>query len=334
MIDFRLRFDLGAVGHWADRYMDQQSPKEREAERELVEELSPAVQDCGYYDKRALEQFAHWKSPRIVHHIEKNGTQFVQEITRLALLSTNERVRIEVPTVLCGVLYPMSSVLLHFAFPDRYPILDFRALWSLGVVSSKHDFQLWNDYACCCRGLARSAGVSLRTLDRALWQFSNEHQDKANEPPANRPLPAPWDAPAVSEGMELAFASERTWRDRMWLRPNATLGEFDDSSGYALTIDGYEYAVKVWGLGDPTDGSGADRILSHESNSGEWAGPFEDLRCCLFFLQRGIKWSEASASADDWRRKFERCHAAVCNAWEREAPDHLEEVRSAAESRA
>ena len=85
MIDFRLRFDLDAVGHWADRYTDQQGPKERESERELVEELAPAVRDCGYYDKRALEQFAHWKSPRIVHQIEKNGMQFVQEISRLAL---------------------------------------------------------------------------------------------------------------------------------------------------------------------------------------------------------------------------------------------------------
>jgi hypothetical protein len=34
--------------------------------------------------------------------------------------------------VLRGVQAPTASVLLHFAFPDRYPIIDWRALESLG----------------------------------------------------------------------------------------------------------------------------------------------------------------------------------------------------------
>ena len=71
----------------------------------------------------------------------------------------------------------MASVILHFRFDNTYPILDFRALWSLGIEErNKYDFELWWAYVLCCRKLARRAGVSMRTLDRALWQYSKENQ--------------------------------------------------------------------------------------------------------------------------------------------------------------
>jgi hypothetical protein len=34
--------------------------------------------------------------------------------------------------------------------------------------------------------LAEQAGLSLRTLDRALWQYSKEHQKRTHAPPAHR----------------------------------------------------------------------------------------------------------------------------------------------------
>lgn len=39
--------------------------------------------------------------------------------------------RIEVLTVVCGVSWPVASTILHYCVSDDYPILDFRALWSL-----------------------------------------------------------------------------------------------------------------------------------------------------------------------------------------------------------
>lgn len=73
--------------------------------------------------------------------------------------------------------WPTASVLLHFGARDPYPILDFRALWSLGVKApTSYDFELWWEYTCCCRKLARKSGVSMRILDRALWQFSKSNQ--------------------------------------------------------------------------------------------------------------------------------------------------------------
>jgi hypothetical protein len=60
-------------------------------------------------------------------------------------------------------------------FPDDYPILDVRALESLGVKPrSQYPVSFWLEYLSACRGLARRHGVSIRTLDKALWQHSKE----------------------------------------------------------------------------------------------------------------------------------------------------------------
>jgi hypothetical protein len=74
-----------------------------------------------------------------------------------------------------GVGIPTASTLLHFAFPDDYPILDVRALQSLGQKGrSIYPLSFWISYLAACRALAKEHGVTIRTLDKALWQYSRE----------------------------------------------------------------------------------------------------------------------------------------------------------------
>ena len=83
---------------------------------------------------------------------------------------------------LAGVGVPTASTLLYAAFPDDYPILDVRALESLGVrPRSQYPVSFWLVYLQACRELARRHGVSLRTLDKALWQHSKERSGKRGD---------------------------------------------------------------------------------------------------------------------------------------------------------
>lgn len=70
----------------------------------------------------------------------------------------------------------MASTMLHLGHRDRHPILDVRALESLGFVQKNpyYDFDLWWEYVVECRRLADKHGVDMRTLDRALWQWPND----------------------------------------------------------------------------------------------------------------------------------------------------------------
>ena len=120
---------------------------------------------------------AEWKTPRSRPRCEANDADYVEEVTRAAFGSKNERFKIDALRLLSGVEWPTASVLLHFCDEGRYPILDVRALWSLGIRKApSYGFAFWREYTNFLRGVSSDATVSMRTLDRALWQYSKERQ--------------------------------------------------------------------------------------------------------------------------------------------------------------
>ena len=120
-----------------------------------------------------LEALCRWKSARPLPLIRSNSPAEVEDITRWVFATSVERVRIEALLLLRGVSWPMASAVLHWFHPDPYPVLDVRALWSLGhSVPSSYSFPFWWNYVVACRSLARRFRLPMRTVDRALWQYS------------------------------------------------------------------------------------------------------------------------------------------------------------------
>jgi hypothetical protein len=168
--NMKLRFPETAIESWAQKY---EYPRE---ETSLLA-LRPDIQKAGYITKEQLGLVARWKAPRSAGHIEGNKEDYVREITSWSFAAKEERSRIEVLTLLDGVLWPSASVILHLFHKDLYPILDFRALWSVGQeVPKQYTFSFWWAYVEFCRVIAQRNSVDMRTLDRALWQYSKENQ--------------------------------------------------------------------------------------------------------------------------------------------------------------
>lgn len=114
-----------------------------------------------------------WKTPRSKPLVAENTEHDVVTVTSAALATENERLRIEALRSLRGVEIPTASVLLSFAFPDRYTIIDVRALESLGHPGrSVYTVNYWLDYLRACRRIAAENGMTLRELDKALWHYS------------------------------------------------------------------------------------------------------------------------------------------------------------------
>jgi hypothetical protein len=107
--------------------------------------------------------------------VATNTAKAVAEATGNAFATGDEGRRMEALLELSGVGVPTASTLLFFAYPNAYPILDVRALESLGArPRSQYPVSFWLAYLNACRDLAARHGVSLRTLDKALWQHSKE----------------------------------------------------------------------------------------------------------------------------------------------------------------
>ena len=142
--------------------------------------LRKTVAKRGWMTKDELRIVAQWKAPRSAGHVEDNPEEYVKEITAFALGATSERARIEVLTNLDGVRWPTASVILHFFHKEAYPIMDFRALWSVSLsVPVQYSFDFWWPYVEFCRHLSKRTGMDMRTLDRGLWQYSKEKQADA-----------------------------------------------------------------------------------------------------------------------------------------------------------
>lgn len=134
-----------------------------------------AARARGRYRRDELVLLCAWKSARSRPLVAANSAPAVARASGRAFAATGEAERIEALLALAGVGVPSASVLLHFAEPDRYPILDVRALESLGVKGrSTYPVSFWLRYLAACRDLSVRHGVSLRTLDKALWQHSKE----------------------------------------------------------------------------------------------------------------------------------------------------------------
>jgi len=113
----------------------------------------------------------------------KNNTDAeIDDALRLALDAKTERAALAVIVGLSGVAIPVGSAILTCLDPARYTVIDFRALTALGRKSVAPSVGFYLRYLIECRALAEQHGMTLRDLDRALWQWSKE-QHLTSAPP-------------------------------------------------------------------------------------------------------------------------------------------------------
>ena len=167
---FRLRFPTADIAYWAARY-------DYPGEEEVENDLAPAVKRQGYLTRVQFLRICEWKTPRSRKRCAENDEEFVREVTHLALSAKHNSVKIGILRALRGVEWPTASVILHFCDSLPSPILDFRALWSLGIDKApNYTYRFWAEYTAYVRDLSASSGHSMRTIDKALWQYSKENQ--------------------------------------------------------------------------------------------------------------------------------------------------------------
>jgi len=174
-----LRFPQTEIRNLATRYDNEMLERDRRLTEEITRDVFPSYARNGFLTKEEFLTVCEWKTPRTKPRCKSNEADLIREVSTLAKSTESECLRIHVWTLCAGVKWPTASVFLHFAFPNKYPILDFRALWSLKMdVPPKYTFAFWSDYTNFCRELARRSNVTMRILDKALWKYSQLNQKR------------------------------------------------------------------------------------------------------------------------------------------------------------
>src|ERR1700739_7021 len=165
-LQFVLQFPPTEIDALAERYSYAQDNDVLDAGSRIA---------LGDFSRANLRTIVKWKSPRPAALIEENTESDIAVALQFASAQTTpEAMAVAVLTALRGVGIPMVSAILTAINPERYTVLDFRALESLGIKNWPDSFAFYVTYLETCRELAARHGKSLRTLDRALWQWSKE----------------------------------------------------------------------------------------------------------------------------------------------------------------
>lgn len=168
---FKLRFPISQIPAWSAHYSDDGS------DDRFLSEVRLAVRKRGYLLLDEFRDICYWKSPRSQSRVRRNPADQVRVITQAALATTEEALKMDLLRLLHGVEWPTASTILHLCDRRPYPILDVRALWSLGYSRPPHyTMPFWLSYVNYVRALTRRSGHPIRIVDRALWQYSKERQ--------------------------------------------------------------------------------------------------------------------------------------------------------------
>jgi len=159
------------VRRWAVRY-----PSNEDA---VLKELAGRE----YMDRGDMDIVIRWKFsadrrwlPGIQRRLDQEPDGWIEELTRRAFASTDDLAALLILDVLAGVGPAVASSVLMANDPDRYTVMDRKALSSLrawkllGLASKEATAREWLDYLHACRRLRDITGESLRMVDRALYQ--------------------------------------------------------------------------------------------------------------------------------------------------------------------
>ena len=166
--------------YWAALYTKDQKPDRKRQEedvikiREKVEVRKKPETPGGYLTKTELMEMGGWKHRALPSKIDGHIEKITAEAFRPGDDWEKLKKLISYYGGLDGVRESVASVILHLYDQERYPILDRHALWSLTIDYKKVDYDepFWKRYVKFCREKAECHNVCMRTLDRALYKFS------------------------------------------------------------------------------------------------------------------------------------------------------------------
>jgi hypothetical protein len=180
---FQLQPAEAELQQLAEQYWQEIGEKDQRLEKEAFE-AGRAIRYESEYTLKNLEAIVRWKSERTVHFLIRNSDEIVRRVLAVATSpEVSTKAAVTALLELHGVDLPVASAILAAIYPERYTVLDYRALEALG--HARHDVHFYEEYLDFCKRLAESnivrpqddlpAPTSLRTLDRALSEWTRSH---------------------------------------------------------------------------------------------------------------------------------------------------------------
>jgi len=135
-------------------------------------------------DKETFQKLYDWKARRSKKYleVEKNYKLYESALNEIHDLKDEEKIKFYLKTKkrkkLPGILDPVASTILHFMYPDKFPIMDVRTVGTLrdkDLLGEKVSYKYYRTEILRiydnCKG-----EFSLRQIDRALFTYNEKKE--------------------------------------------------------------------------------------------------------------------------------------------------------------
>lgn len=140
----------------AEQYWQEAGERERQLEAAAYE-AGEAIRN-GEHTLSNIETIVRWKSERMVHYLIGNSSEAIRSALALAASSNASTEKaVNALVELRGVDIGIASAILSCIYPERYAVLDYRALEALG--HARHDVRFYAEYNAALTHLAECAIV-------------------------------------------------------------------------------------------------------------------------------------------------------------------------------
>ena len=206
------------IQDWAKRYTKNQTGVRKLIEKYLmglkktVRERKTRRTPAGYLRYHEFYDLYEWKLKRKPKSLKRHSKNEIQKIIGKAFGLNNDWEKLDKLTKIHDVGQSVASAILHLCDQGKYPILDQHALRSLAI-EEKYvhgpEYPFWQEYVNFCRAEAKRCNVSMRTLDRALWKYSevgiweNEELRRYRYPHTGGPLGV-----TIPDGKQFRYAKQ------------------------------------------------------------------------------------------------------------------------------
>lgn len=174
------------IRHWEPRY-DEIAHDEFDYQS-LIQRVTEEILNINTISSDTFRGIYNWKAPRARHYVRWDNFHIYENAFGNVLQLPDEHLEQKIIALdnLPGIGVPVASTILHFMYPNAFPIVDFRtveALQNLDCLDNERPFHHFRDKL---EGYMIFRGVivdicqqypnwNLRQIDRALFAYHKIH---------------------------------------------------------------------------------------------------------------------------------------------------------------
>jgi len=168
-----LKIDHNFVSIWHPRY--EEIANDEIEYRSLITIVKKEIEQKGTISKETFIRILNWKSPRVKGIVKLNDYSIYEKGIADAY-SAEEDHKLGILIRLHGIGSPVGSTILHFMYPNSFPIIDIRTVETLyhagRIESYLTDFTHYTPFRTEIKKISlESPEFSLREIDRALFAY-------------------------------------------------------------------------------------------------------------------------------------------------------------------